>query len=576
MTHVYDEPSRFKDDVIVGFSAAYPRYVERVANASGFVRRGGPRQGKVSLVVGGGSGHYPSYAGIVGRGLADGCVMGDVFTSPSAEQIYRIGRAADGGAGVVLAFGNYAGDRLNFAAAAERLGAAGIDTEIVYVTDDIASAGPDEKERRRGIAGTAVVYKIGGSAADSGHDLAGVARAMQKANAATYSYGVAFGGCTLPGHKDPLFTVADGQMEFGLGIHGEPGVRSAAWMPAGELAEELVSALLAERPAETDGRAAVVVNGLGATKYEELLVLYGRVHRLLGDAGVTAVLPEVGELVTSLDMAGCSVSLTWLDDELEQLWTAPVDTASFRRGDPSVFPVFPAVVRAAATEELGVGESPSTEVSRTAGLAAVEVLNAAAGAIVSNEDHLGRLDAVAGDGDHGMGMVRGMTAALAAARAASGGSGAGRVLRAAGDAFSDRAGGTSGILWGILLTAVGDSLGDTEAVTAERLTAAVRHGAETVRRIGKAKLGDKTMLDALFPFIDSLEAELAGGRPFAEAWQMAAATAVRAADETAKTVARIGRARPLAERSLGTPDPGAVSMGIVLTAATQPLRVALP
>lgn len=573
MTHVYDEPTRFKDDVILGFSAAYPRYVERVANASGFIRQGGPRQGKVSLVVGGGSGHFPSYAGIVGRGLADGCVMGDVFTSPSAEQIYRIGRAADGGAGVVLAFGNYAGDRLNFAAAAERLNAAGVDTRIVYVTDDIASAGPDEKDRRRGIAGTAVVYKIGGAAADSGHDLNGVARAMQAANAATFSYGVAFGGCTLPGRKEPLFTVAEGKMEFGLGIHGEPGVRSAAWMPAGDLAEVLVSALLAERPAGADGRAAVVVNGLGATKYEELLVLYGRVHRLLADAGVTAVLPEVGELVTSLDMAGCSVSLTWLDDDLEALWAAPVDTASFRRGDPSSFPAFPAVERTAIAEELGVGESPSTEASRRAGGAATEVISTMVDAVVASEDELGRLDAVAGDGDHGMGMVRGMKAALAAARAADG-SGAGQVLRAAGDAFSDRAGGTSGILWGILLTAVGESLGDTEAVTPARLAAAVRHGAETVRRIGKAQPGDKTMLDALFPFVESLEAGLASGQPLGVAWRAAAQVAVRAAADTANIVARVGRARPLAERSLGTPDPGAVSMGIVLTAAAQPLEVA--
>ena len=575
MTHVYDEPSRFKDDVIVGFSTAYTRYAERVPNASGFVRRGGPRQGKVSLVVGGGSGHFPSYAGIVGRGLADGCVMGDVFTSPSAEQIYRIGRAADGGAGVVLAFGNYAGDRLNFAAAAERLIAVGVDTRIVYVTDDIASAKPEEKERRRGIAGTAVVYKVGGAAADSGRDLDEVARVMQAANAATYSYGVAFGGCTLPGRKEPLFTVPEGQMEFGLGIHGEPGVRSAPWMPATELAQELVTALLAERPASADGRAAVVLNGLGATKYEELLVLYGRVHRLLEEAGVTAVLPEVGELVTSLDMAGCSVSLTWLDDELEGLWTAPVDTASFRRGDPSSFPAFPAVERTAVAEELGVGESPSTEVSQQAGVTATRVIAAMTDAVVANEEQLGRLDAVAGDGDHGMGMVRGMKAALAAAQAADG-HGVGRVLRAAGDAFSDRAGGTSGILWGILLTAVGDSLGDIEAVTPTRLAAAVRHGAETVRRIGKAELGDKTMLDALFPFADALEAALAAGQPLAEAWRSAAGVAVQAAADTANTVARIGRARPLAERSLGTPDPGAVSMGIVLTASAEPLANCQP
>jgi dihydroxyacetone kinase len=571
VTYLYDEPARFKDDVIGGFAAAYARYATRVPRASGFVRNGGPREGKVSLVVGGGSGHYPSYAGIVGRGLADGCVLGDVFTSPSTEQVYRVARAADGGAGVVLAFGNYAGDRLNFGAAQERLIAGGTDTRIVYVTDDIASASPQEKDKRRGIAGTATVYKIGGAAADSGYDLDAVERIMAAANDATYSYGVAFGGCTLPGRKEPLFTVAEGQMEFGLGIHGEPGVRSAAWMPAADLATELISALLKERPADADGRVAVIVNGLGATKYEELLVLYGHVDRLLRDAGLTLVLPEVGELVTSLDMAGCSVSLTWLDDELEALWSAPVDTASFRRGDPSTFPTFEPVARADADDHLEVGEAESTEVSRQAAVTARQVLSAMNDAVIENEEHLGRMDAVAGDGDHGMGMVRGMKAGLDAAQAAEH-SGVGSVLRAAGDAFGDRAGGTSGILWGILLTSVGVWLGDTEAVTPERLAAAVRHGAETVQRIGKAQIGDKTLLDALFPFVTSFENALAAGRPVAQAWAEAADAAVQAAAATADLVARMGRARPLAERSLGTPDPGAVSMSIVLTAAAEVLK----
>ena len=266
MTHIYDDPAEFKEAVIDGFAAAYGRYVQRVNGASGFVRRGGPRAGKVSLVIGGGSGHYPSYSGVVGAGFADGCVLGDVFTSPSTEQVYRICKAASGGGGIMLSFGNYAGDRLNFAAAQERLIAEGIDTRIVYVTDDIASAAPEDHDKRRGIAGTFTVYKIAGAAADSGESLDEVERVMAAANKATYSFGVAFGGCTFPGQKDPLFTVERGQMDFGLGIHGEPGIRSSAWMPAADLAASLVEAVLAERPADADGRAAVGVNGLGAPK----------------------------------------------------------------------------------------------------------------------------------------------------------------------------------------------------------------------------------------------------------------------------------------------------------------------
>ena len=168
MTYIYNDPAEFKDDVIKGFAAAYPQYVQRVEGASGFVRAGGPLEGKVSLVIGGGSGHFPSYNGVVGTGFADGAVLGDIFASPSAEQVYRIARAADGGAGVILAFGNYAGDRLNFGVAQERLIDEGIDTRIVYVTDDVASASREEQAKRRGIAGTFTVYKIAGAAAEDG------------------------------------------------------------------------------------------------------------------------------------------------------------------------------------------------------------------------------------------------------------------------------------------------------------------------------------------------------------------------------------------------------------------------
>lgn len=561
MTYIYDDPVDFKSQLLDGFARAYGRYVERVPQASGFIRRGGTRAGKVSLVVGGGSGHFPSYSGTVGLGFADGAVLGDVFASPSSEQICRIAKAANSGSGVVLAYGNYAGDRLNFSAAQERMLAEGIDCRSVYVTDDIASAPRTELDNRRGIAGTFLVYKVGGSAAEHGLNLDSVERVMRAANAATFSYGVAFGGCTLPGKDEPLFTVAPGQMEFGLGIHGEPGVRSAAWMPAAALAESLVEAVLRERPEDADGRAAVIVNGLGSTKYEELFVLNSHVDRLLREADVVPVLPEVGELVTSLDMAGCSLSVMWLDDELERLWVAPADTAAFRRGETPAPPEFERH-EAAADQALFAQKATASAASRVAAAAARTCVNAMADVVVENEERLGRIDAVAGDGDHGTGMARGVRAARAAAEATDGG--VGTVMRAAGDAFADQAGGTSGLLWGVALAAVGDSLGDTDEVTPARLLEAIRAGADAIQRVGKAQLGDKTMLDALLPFVDALTEEIGRGTPVAEAWSAAAAAAVKAAEETAQLRARVGRARPLAERSLGTPDAGAVSMGLIV------------
>jgi dihydroxyacetone kinase len=563
MTHLYNDPAEFKNDVIKGFAAAYPQYVQRVEGASGFVRAGGPLEGKVSLVIGGGSGHYPSYNGVVGTGFADGAVLGDVFASPSAEQVYRVAKAADGGAGVVLAFGNYAGDRLNFGVAAERLINEGIDTRIVYVTDDVASASREEQQKRRGIAGTFTVYKMAAAAAENGSNLDEVERVMRAANAATYSFGVAFHGCTLPGADKPLFTVDEGHMDFGLGIHGEPGITSASWMPAKDLAAKLVETVLAERPEGVSGRAAVLLNGLGATKYEELFLLYGHVSELLEAAGVVQVSPEVGELVSSLDMAGCSLSVTWLDEELEGYWVAPADTPAFRRGTAVASERF-------STRRAGVGHvaqvvtAEASEDSIAAAAIARKAVDAIYAAVEQNKEYLGRIDAIAGDGDHGIGMSRGSKAAAEAAKETQGG--VETVLSAAGHAFGDKAGGTSGILWGLLLEGVGKGLGNTDAVTARRLAGAVQESARHLQGFSKAELGDKTMLDALFPFVDTLVGQVDAGSSLSEAWRSAADTCRSAAEATASLVPKIGRARPLAERSVGTPDPGAVSLGLIVTA----------
>jgi D-erythrulose 4-kinase len=571
MTHVYNDPAEFPSDVINGFAAAYPQYVQRVEGASGFVRRGGPLEGKVSLVIGGGSGHYPSYNGVVGTGFADGAVLGGLFASPSAEQVYRVARAADGGAGVVLGFGNYAGDRLNFGVAAERLINEGIDTRVVWVTDDVASASREEQEKRRGIAGTFTVYKMAAAAAENGATLDEVERVMRAANGATYSFGVAFHGCTLPGADKPLFTVDEGHMDFGLGIHGEPGITSAPWMTAKDLARKLVETVLAERPDNASARAAVLVNGLGATKYEELFALYGHVNDLLGAAGVVQVAPEVGELVTSLDMAGCSLSVTWLDEELEGYWLAPADTAAFRRGNAVVSERF-------TTRRVGAGQvaekaaEEASEQSIAAAAVARKAVDAIYATVEENKEYLGRIDAIAGDGDHGIGMSRGSKAAAEAANEAEGG--VETVMSAAGHAFGDKAGGTSGILWGLLLEGVGKGLGNTEAVTAERLAGAVQSSAQHLQSFSKAELGDKTMIDALFPFVETLVRQVGEGVSISDAWRSAAEACRSAAEATASLVPKIGRARPLAERSVGTPDPGAISLALIVTAIGEVLAEA--
>ncbi len=564
MTYLCNDPANFREDVIRGFALAHPEYVTRVPEASGFRRSDGPLDGKVTLLIGGGSGHYPSYNGVIGAGFADAAVLGNVFTSPPAEQVHRIARAAEGGGGVILAFGNYAGDRMNFGVAAERLRAAGIDTRVVWVSDDIASAPAEDKASRRGIAGTFTVYKMAGASAERGDDLDTVEHWMRRANEATFTIGVAFDGCTMPGASEPLFHVADGSMDVGLGIHGEPGVRTTALPSVDELADELVDRVLAERPPEADGRAAVLVNGLGATKYEELYLLFGAIQERLTRQGVVLVRPEVGELVTSLDMAGCSLSLTWLDDDLEQLWIAPADTPAFRRGvlAPSPFTQMPPrddIV--AADTHTPLDASPD---SRQTASRIVTLLRTMRAVIDEHADDLGRLDAIAGDGDHGRGMSAGVRAAVDAGEATlTRGGGAGSVLQSAGLSWADGAGGTSGILWGVLLSTTGRALGDEQAPDAAAVAGALTAGARAVQELSGTALGDKSLLDALFPFVETLEEQVGADHGLVAAWRAAAQRSSEAARATADLVPKVGRARPLAERSAGTPDPGATSLALI-------------
>lgn len=578
MTRLFNDPSAFAEDAKAGFCDAFSSYVVDVPG--GVVRRRRPREGKVAVVVGGGSGHYPAFAGIVGPGYADGAVMGNVFTSPSAAEAAAVGRAASGGAGVLLTTGNYAGDVLNFSLAVERLEAEGIPARYVAVTDDVASKGQGADGKRRGIAGDVPVFKCASAAAEEGMSLDDVERVALKTNERTRTLGVAFSGCTLPGADGPLFTVPEGRMSVGLGIHGEAGIDEVDMPTAADLARTLVDGVLGDVPEGLDVRGARVtalLNGLGNTKYEELFVVWNDVARLLRERGLEVVEPEVGELVTSLDMAGCSLTLTWLDEELERLWGAPADTPAYRKGrlvegaadgDDDAAAAQGAVrsddEAAADAEAPPLSTGPADEGSRAAAAVVVDALAAVADAMATAEDELGRIDAVAGDGDHGRGMVRGSAAARDAARtAADGGAGAGTVLQAAGDEWAARAGGTSGVLWGELLGAMAKRVGDEAAPDGATVAAGVRAGYDRLGELGGAKPGDKTMLDALGPFCDTLDAGVGSGERLRDAWAAAAERAVQAADATKDLTPKVGRARPLAERSKGTPDAGATSLGMV-------------
>jgi len=545
-----------------GFVAAYSHLVRSVYG--GVVRAQATPADRVAIVIGGGSGHYPAFSGVVGPGLAHGSAMGNVFASPSAQQIYNVCKSAAGKSGVFMSYGNYAGDVMNFNQAQDRLISEGIPCKTVVVTDDIMSASKSEIHKRRGIAGDLTVFKIAGAASDAGYSLDEVVRVATEANNRTRTIGVAFSGCTLPGAAHPLFTVPEGIMALGLGIHGEPGLSEAPIPTANDLAEDLVRRLLDETPSgcSNDGaRIVVLLNGLGGVKYEELFVVYRSVSKLLKEKNIVIVEPEVGELVTSFEMAGASLTFTWLNEELETLWAAPAYTPAFKKGSVQLTGSDGSFGGTEILEEViphASAESISCATSLERVIASIDAT------ITKNEAHLGRLDSYAGDGDHGIGMARGTHAALTSAKKfVALKAGAGTLLEKAGDSWADRAGGTSGAIWGIILREIGKELGNSERPTPQVVAKSIVRASNEVMSFGKAQLGDKTLVDALIPFAQTLESEILAGKNLGDAWESAARASAAAAESTSTLLPKIGRARPHAEKSVGHPDPGAISFSMI-------------
>jgi dihydroxyacetone kinase len=323
---ILNQPEAFVDEMLEGILAAHPLELRRVSPGRGLVRADAPVAGKVGIVTGGGSGHLPLFLGYVGQGLCDGVAVGNVFASPSAEEMLAVTKAVDAGAGVLYLFGNYGGDVMNFDLAGELAADEGITTATVLGTDDVASAPADRAGRRRGIAGLTLLYKVAGAKAAEGASLDEVVEVTRRAGDRLRTMGVALSPCILPAVGTPGFTVAPGEMEIGMGIHGEPGVRHGPLETADEIVDDLLGAILAELPVGSDDRVAILVNGLGATPKEELYIMYRRVAQTMAERGTTVHRVWIGEYATSLEMAGASISVLTLDDELTRLIDTPVAT----------------------------------------------------------------------------------------------------------------------------------------------------------------------------------------------------------------------------------------------------------
>ncbi len=332
MKKILNNPADFVNETLEGILRAHPSELRAASkDLRAIVRADAPVQGKVAIATSGGSGHLPVFLGYVGKGLADGVAVGNVFASPTTSQMLAVTRAIDGGAGMLYLYGNYQGDTFNFDSAAEMAEVEDITVRTVLACDDAASAPPERWRDRRGIAGIFFAYKVAGAKAAEMADLESVVAAAEKAVANTRSMGVALSPCTVPEAGRPTFSIGDDEMEIGMGIHGEPGVRRGKLEPADQIATTLTQAVLADLPFRAGDEVAVLVNGLGATPKEELYIVYRKVWDLLHEAGIKVYRPYVGEYATSMEMAGCSLSLLRLDEELKRLIDAPAKSPFFEQ-----------------------------------------------------------------------------------------------------------------------------------------------------------------------------------------------------------------------------------------------------
>lgn len=564
MKKLINRPDAVVEEMVEGLAAAYPG-LRRLPGYTVLVRADvpAPPDRPVAVLSGGGSGHEPAHAGYVGHGMLSGAVAGDVFTSPAPDAILAAIRATAGPRGAVLIVKNYTGDRLNFGLAAELARAEGIPVEIVLVADDVALAGSMEHAGRRGLAGTILVHKIAGAVATAGGSPAEVVAAARSAAGAVRTMGVALWPCTVPAAGRPGFALGEGEIELGLGIHGEPGVRRGPLEPADALVDHLLAAILADLGPAAGGRVVLLVNNLGGTPTMELAVVARRAIAVLEGKGLAVERVFLGTFLSALEMAGVSLTVLPVDDRRLALLDAPTDAPAWpnaaarphsRTSTPMPPSAAPAHAPAAPTR-------PQTDL----GKALAAALTAAAEALIAAAPRLNELDQAVGDGDLGISLERGARAVLEALASypldnqAAG-------LRALSSTLQHSLGGTSGPLYAAFFLRAAGVLERRRADDPMAWAEAFRAGCAAVAELGGAAPGDRTMLDALLPAVGAFEEVLTSGGTTADALRAAAEAATSGARATAGMRPRRGRSSYLGERALSHPDPGAEAVAVWLRA----------
>ncbi|WP_440962339.1 dihydroxyacetone kinase subunit DhaK [Paenibacillus nitricinens] len=543
---------------------------------------------KVTLISGGGSGHEPAHAGFVGSGMLDAAVCGDVFASPSQIQVYQAIRRSASKKGTLLIIKNYSGDIMNFKNAAHLASEDGIQVEYVKVDDDIAVEDSLYTVGKRGVAGTVLVHKIAGAAAEAGLSLAEVKEAAQHAIDHVRTIGFAFTSCTVPAKGTPTFHIEEDEMEYGVGIHGEPGIRREKAVSADELAQRMVTSLLSnlQMNDESQQEVAVLINGFGGTPLQELYLLNNSVIRELTAKNKQVFKVFVGNYMTSIDMAGASVSIMKLDETLKKWLSAPCDTPALSVKGP-----FEPVNYTEIIKEEKADSTVSFKNNTDAEAAVIKnnqfslqnivyLIDQMSEVIIENEVPFCELDAHAGDGDFGMSVAKGFKQLKVEWEdiLAHHLNNIGDFLDACSLVIMEHCGGASGPIWGSGFRAASKSAQQKRELSiqefADMMQAVVKGIQDTGERsFGRgAVVGDKTLIDALVPFADAWTQSAEQGEDIKVAAIKAAEAAVLGARKTSDIVARMGRAGTVGERSIGYPDAGAYALGVIFTELAKTMK----
>lgn len=556
------------EEMLAGYLTAYKRYYKKIGDYNAF-RYKGNRKGKVALVIGGGSGHEPLFSGYCGAGLADAVACGNICASPNPELIYETAKAVDQGKGVLFIYGCYAGDNLNFDMAEELCQADGMKTAHVRVWDDCASAPKERITDRRGIAGDVFVIKIAGAACDAGLPFEEVVRVAEKARDHINTIGLATSPGTLPGNEKPTFELPDDEVEFGMGLHGEPGIERTKMQPADKLVERMYTELKTEMGLKEGDETAVLVNGLGSTPLLELNIVFYDLHKKMAADGILIHDAEVKTYCTCMEMGGFSITILKLDEELKKYLDAPCYSPYYAKGE---------LTGSMQTLEEGEEEEPEVDVDEMEEIKIVRSkegelseLNASdtrnmllyiADKIIASKPYLTEIDSAIGDGDHGIGMAGGMQKARKKLLHMETEENAYALFEAAGNAMLMSMGGASGVIFGSLYLAGAKGMEPKPVLFGEDLVNMERKSLQAIQERGKAQVGDKTMVDALSPAVEAMEKNRNGS--LLDILKAAEEAARQGMEDTKKYIAKFGRAKSLMERAVGHQDAGATSVWLIL------------